>query len=113
MKNLKEILFEKRNTVYTLFFGKNEPIEALDVKGTRFVIEFVDVIDCGKPIFNSNNMDEFAAPIFKEHYGREMSKEPAGKDGGTYYTYAAGDHSDNLDVHGPSATNAKITDRRK
>ena len=70
MKNLKEILFEKQNTVYTLFFGKNEPIEAFGVKGTRFVTEFVDVIDCGKTIFNSRNMDEFAAPIFKEHYGR-------------------------------------------
>ena len=65
MKNLKEILFEKQNTVYTLFFGKNEPIEVFGTKGTRFVTEFVDVIDCGKTIFNSRNMDEFAAPIFK------------------------------------------------
>lgn len=113
MKNLKEILFEKQNTVYTLFFGKNEPIEAFGIKGTRFAIEFIDVIDCGKTIFNSKNMDEFAAPIFKEHYGREMSKEPAGKDGGAYYTYAAGDHSNNLNAHGPSALTAKITDRRK
>lgn len=113
MKNLKEILFEKQNTVYTLFFGKNEPIEAGEAKGTRFVTEFIDVIDCGKTILNSNNMDEFAAPIFKEHYGREMNEEPAGKDGGTYYTYAAGDHSNNLDIHGPSALKAKVTDRRK
>jgi len=113
MKNLKEILFEARNTVYTLFFGKNEPIEAFSVKGTHFVVEFVDVIDCGKTIFNSKDMDEFAAPIFKEHYGREMSKEPDGKDGGTYYTYAVGDHSKNLEAHGPSAIKAKLTDRRK
>ena len=113
MKRIDEYIQEAHNTVYTLFFGKNEPIEVFEAKGTRFVTEFIDVIDCGKTIFNSKNMDEFAAPIFKEHYGREMSEEPAGKDGGTYYTYAAGDHSDNLDIHGPSALKAKITDRRK
>ena len=113
MKSIKEYIKEGHNTVYTLFFGKNEPTTAFGVKGTRFVPEFVDVIDCGKTIFNSNNMDEFAAPIFKEHYGREMKDEPAGKDGGIYYEFAAGDHSDNLKAYGPSAKNAKITDRRK
>lgn len=113
MKDLKEMLFEAKNTVYTLFFGKNEPVTINGMKGTHFVTEFVDVIDCGKTIFNSKDMDEFAAPIFKEHYDREMSEEPAGKDGGTYYSYAAGDHSKNLEAHGPSAVKAKLTDRRK
>lgn len=38
-------------------------------------------------------MDNFAAPLFKEHYNRDLDKEPNGTKGGCYYRYSAGDHS--------------------
>jgi hypothetical protein len=111
MRNLTEYIQEKQNTIYTLAFGKNEPLEAHGVKGTHFKVEFIDVIDCGKTIMNSNRMDEFAEPLFKEHYKREMKDEPKGKDGGVYYTYAAGDHSKEPTWYG--SEDAKITNHIK
>ena len=91
MKSLVDVIYEGMNTVYTLTFGKNENLSSGD--GTRFKVEFVDVIDCKKRIENYRQMDEFAAPLFKEHYGRDMQKEPAGNKGGCYYKFSAGNHS--------------------
>lgn len=91
MKNFREYLNESINHIYTLEFGRNENLSSGD--GTRFKVEFVDVIDCKKRIENYRQMDKFAAPLFKEHYNRDLDKEQNGTKGGCYYHFFAGNHS--------------------
>lgn len=91
MKHFSEYLNESINHIYTLTFGQNEKLSSGN--GTRFKVEFVDVIDCKKRIENYKQMDNFAAPLFKEHYNRDLDKEPNGQKGGCYYRFSAGDHS--------------------
>ena len=60
MKHFSEYLNESINHVYTLEFGKNEDLSSGN--GTRFKVEFVDVIDCKKRMYKIKNR-RFKSPI--------------------------------------------------